>query len=369
MRSALAAAAKLPSLASSTLAATGTATQNQTTITPTLKTSDIVYGFWDRDTATFTSPKPVGRPYNAVKVTLRRTAANGNPLGLFFGRVLGTHTTDVTATAIGYGDRGFGGPLIGIESLETVGNVTTDSFDSYEGPYDSDNPGSRGSIVSDGSIVIGGDASVRGDVRAGEGETVTISGSTFDVTGEIGNRVTPLALPPVNATAASTTNNNASLPLYIPPPPALPIPVSPLDGSGNFSLPGGVIYNIPQGTYYFNNFTLANGSVLNVTGKTTIWVTGCTHTEDGATVNNTTLLPANLQINATGPCEVELRGGSAFYGIVYAPNSDVLFDGGGHHFGVIVGKTLTVSADATAHYDESIDLTLSSRALRVMLVD
>jgi Flp pilus assembly protein TadG len=367
--SALAAAAKLPSLASSTLAATGTATQNQTTITPTLKTSDIVYGYWDRDTSTFTSPKPVGRPYNAVKVTLRRTAANGNPLGLFFGRVLGTHTTDVTATAIGYGDRGFGGPLIGIESVETVGNVTTDSFDSYEGPYDSDNPGSRGSIVSDGSIVIGGDASVRGDVRAGEGETVTISGSTFDVTGQVGNRVTPLALPEVNATAAATTNNNASLPLYIPPPPELPVPVSPLDGSGNFTLPGGVIYNIPQGTYYFNNFTLANGSVLNITGKTTIWVTGCTHTEDGATVNNTTLVPANLQINATGPCEVELRGGGAFYGIVYAPNSDVLFDGGGHHFGVIVGKTLTVSANATAHYDEAIDLTLSTRALRVMLVD
>ena len=48
---ALAAAAKLPSLSAATLAATGTATANKTSITPSLKTSDIVYGWWDRHNA------------------------------------------------------------------------------------------------------------------------------------------------------------------------------------------------------------------------------------------------------------------------------------------------------------------------------
>src|SRR4029450_4042187 len=98
--SALAGAARRPSLSSATLAGVGTATQNTPPITPSLKTSDIVFGYWNRNTATFTSPKPTGRPYNAVKITLRRTAANGNPLGLFFRRVLGAQTPDRTAHAL-----------------------------------------------------------------------------------------------------------------------------------------------------------------------------------------------------------------------------------------------------------------------------
>src|SRR5688500_5787603 len=87
--SALAAAARLPNTGPAVSAAVSCAASNQTSITPALKTQDIVFGFWDRDTAMFHNPRPSGRPYNAVKITLRRTAANGNPLNLFFGRVLG----------------------------------------------------------------------------------------------------------------------------------------------------------------------------------------------------------------------------------------------------------------------------------------
>src|SRR5262245_61861640 len=171
---ALAAAGKLPNLAQATLAATGAANENKTSITPALKSSDIVFGFWNRHTSTFTSPKPVGRPYNAVKITLRRTAANGNALGLFFGRVLGRNTTDVIETAIGYGDRGLCGPFIGITEVKTTGDLRTDSYDSYNGGYNVSTSGYQGSLCSDGPITVGGSAIVHGDVRAGEGDGITI---------------------------------------------------------------------------------------------------------------------------------------------------------------------------------------------------
>ena len=318
--SALAAAAKLPSLASATFAATGTATLNKTTITPSLKSSDIVYGWWDRQTATFYSPKPVGRPYNAVKITLRRTAANGNPLGLFFGRVLGTHTTDVTATAIGFGDRGLCGPFIGIEGASADGNVTTDSFDSMVGEYDSDTAGNNGSLCSDGPITVAGDATINGDVRAGEGETVTINGNA-DITGEIGNRTKQLNLPSVDPSAAEGNNNNSSLTRY-----RDPLGggwIDPIDHQGDFSLEGGIIYDLPPGTYYFRDMKMTGNSQLNISGSTKIYVTGEIDFHGGTAINNNTGLANNLWINVTGPDDAKINGGTELYGVIYAPDSDV----------------------------------------------
>src|SRR5687768_18568788 len=46
---ALAAAARLPNLSAAVPAAVSCASNNQTAITPALKTQDIVFGFWDRD--------------------------------------------------------------------------------------------------------------------------------------------------------------------------------------------------------------------------------------------------------------------------------------------------------------------------------
>jgi Flp pilus assembly protein TadG len=364
--SALAAAAKLPSLSTATLAAMGTATLNKTNITPALKSSDIVYGWWDRDTATFYSPKPVGRSYNAVKITLRRTKANGNPLGLFFGRVLGSQTTDVTATAVGYGDRGLCGPFIGIQEVKAGGNLLTDSYDSYDGAYDPLNSKDLGSLCSDGDITVGGDAVINGDVRAGQGDTVTINGSSTDISGQIGNRVTPLNLPAVDATAASITNDNADLPSYKPPMSGWIKPLN--NGTGDFSLQGGAEYNLPPGTYYFHDMKLVGGSILNISGKTTIYLTGNLDREGGAIINNNTQLASNLTIYMTGG-NANISSDNVFYGVIYAPNTDVKYSGTADYFGAIVGKTLTIMGDAQGHYDESLDVNMGSYALRVMLVD
>jgi Flp pilus assembly protein TadG len=62
-----------------------------------LADADVSVGKWDYPTTSFT---PGGLPYNAVKVTTRMAAANGNALKLFFAQALGWRSIDVPATAI-----------------------------------------------------------------------------------------------------------------------------------------------------------------------------------------------------------------------------------------------------------------------------
>src|SRR5688500_11637337 len=108
----LAAAAKLPSLDAARTAGIATAQSNSSTISPTLTTANFEFGHWSRFTSTFTTPTPSYRSTNAVRVTIRRTQANGNPLNLFYGRVLGKLSTDLTITSVAFNDRGLCGPFI-----------------------------------------------------------------------------------------------------------------------------------------------------------------------------------------------------------------------------------------------------------------
>ena len=65
-----------------------------------IENSDIEYGIWDSDTRTFVATNAVG---NALRITARRDDATGNN-GLFFAKVLGHDTFDVSVSAIALGN-------------------------------------------------------------------------------------------------------------------------------------------------------------------------------------------------------------------------------------------------------------------------
>lgn len=58
---------------------------------------DVELGFWDRKTREFV---PDQEAINAVRVSVRRSAAAGNPAPLFFARALGKDTVDLSAQAV-----------------------------------------------------------------------------------------------------------------------------------------------------------------------------------------------------------------------------------------------------------------------------
>ena len=372
--SALAAAELLPDQYGATAVARAVATENGWSSEVRIGEGDewhgddldpmmVRVGFWQRDAATFTSPAPSGRRPNAVRVTLHRTEATRNPLRLFFARVFGDAFADVTASATAWSDHGVCGPFVGIEWLDVRGDAITDSYDSYEGSYNPNNARDRGSICSDGPVGVLGNPIVRGDALAGEDDVVTINGFA-QVTGYIGNRVTPLNLPPVDASDAAQNNDNDQAP-----------PVwqgqawrDPIRPNGDFSLNAGEIYDLPPGTYYLRNVTINGDSALNIHGPTTIYVTGNLLRAGTSDVNNNTQLAANLQILSTGGT-IDVTSNTPFYGVIYAPQSRVTVSGDSDMFGAVVGNTLKIIGNPMAHYDESLDLDYLEVPPRTMLVD
>jgi len=75
------------------------ANQNQGQHGEVLRTSDVTLGVWDSGVKTFTPTTGDIKP-NAAQVVVKRAGSNGNEVPLFFARVLGTKSIDVTATAI-----------------------------------------------------------------------------------------------------------------------------------------------------------------------------------------------------------------------------------------------------------------------------
>ena len=368
---ALAAAAKLPTLDAARTAGKATAQSNSSTISPTLTDANFEFGHWSRFTSTFTTPTPSYRSTNAVRVTIRRTQANGNPLNLFYGRVLGKQSTDLTITSVAFNDRGLCGPFIGISSADIGGNMHTDSYDSDDGSYDAGTAAHRGSVCSDGDVHVHGDAEIYGDARAGATGEVTVDGDPV-ITGNIGNRVKPLDLPSVDASpyTVSPYNDNNLLPKVL----RLNDQgngnhwVLPVDNQGDFRLNAGDVYYMPAGTYYFRDMLLNGGAVLHITGEVKIYVTRDLTFNGGSYVYNDTFKAENLTIMMTGGI-ASITYGNPFYGVLYAPDSNVTISGDADIYGAIVANNLTVTGNALGHYDESLEMEMADPPTRTTLVD
>ncbi len=92
--------------------------------------SDVMVGHWDKDARTFS---PGATPANAVRVTARRSSANGNPLPLLFANVMGLQETDISVSAVALaGASGQPGCLLALDGSETSGAMRFNSMDQAE---------------------------------------------------------------------------------------------------------------------------------------------------------------------------------------------------------------------------------------------
>ncbi len=346
---ALAAVQQLPDQSNATGAAQSIAAKNKGKGGPDLHASDLQFGYWDRDTATFSSTSD---EVNAVQVVVERTAEKGNPIELFFARVLGTSFADVSTTATAMYDNDLCGPLVGIEWVDVPGEPMTDSFRSADGSYASQEPRDNGNICSDGPIHADGSVVVNGDANAGRGYSTIQEGGAI-VTGNTSPRLRPLHMPLVDTSAVEQDNDNDSLPgiqkgNHL---------VSPVDENGNFLVDGGNTYEMPPGTYLFNDFTLTGQSTLIITGPTNIYLTGSLDTSGGDVINDTEIA-SNLRIFMEGGSDSTalVTASSSLYAVIYAPQTAVETRGGADFFGAVVGQTLLATGSGQIHYDEDLDV-------------
>ncbi len=224
----------------------------------------------------------------------------------------------------------FPGALFGRDDVTLNGNAYTDGYDSSLGPYGGANRFETGSVRSNGSISLVGNAMVKGDAIPGPNSSVTTTGNA---------QVTGLKDP-----AASTTDY-----------PAATIP-SNAANLGNVDLHGNATQTISSGTYYLGDLSISGNAGLIVdpsSGPVTIYVTGSLSIA-GNGITNLGGAPGQLSIVQIGNGGASFSGNASFAGTVYAPNSAVSLNGNGTLFGALVGASVSVHGNSPIHYDQSL---------------
>lgn len=241
------------------------------------------------------------------------------------------------------------GAFVGLSSVSLNGVAYTDSYNSDLGPYTAGTAGASGNVCSNGSISLVGGSRIYGDAHPGQGQTV--SGGAGAVTGSTTPLGGTLTVPPVDFQNFATSNSNGTIPLTSK-------GNNPLSASKAFSLSGNESLTLSAGTYYFTSFTMSGNSTLNISGLVVIYCSGAIN-QVGGSISNTGHKPRDLQFYSSG-ATVALKGSSAFYGFVYAPNADITRNGGTEEcYGALIGKTLSLGGSVGVHFDQSLSNLIS----------
>jgi hypothetical protein len=260
----------------------------------------------------------------------------------------------------------FASGLVAKNSVVFSGNnVYIDSYRSSKGAYNSAfNSNDNGSVAS---ISIRSDAVVlgNGDVWG----RVATGGSNPDVgpNGTVRGKDSPAGV--------KIDFNRVATDFYA----ELPDPVEPTLSSPSTSISSSTAGTPGTATEYkISGINLSGKSTLTIQGDVTMIVTGDLALSGQAQIviapNSSLVLyvrgdmdatgngiinqnnqPQNLQIYGTGTGkDTKIAGNAGFYGMVYAPNNEVVVVGNGEFFGALVGEDLQFTGNATFHYDEDL---------------
>ena len=288
---------------------------------------------------------------NAVRV---RSVRAGVPL--FFAGIAGHEATTVQREAVAMSTPSCNG-VWGIDSATVPGSVIIDSWDSTTGAYAPTSANENGDVCSNGEVTVSGSAEIHGDVLSATGD-VTINGGAATITGFTESAVDPVSAPPVDLSEPFANNDNGTIPLT-------DAGTDPLDGT-SVSTPGyvdlilnsGENLTLLPGVYIFDDIELKSNSSITLTGPTTIYIDDDLEMASSA-VFNTSQDPADLTIIADGDTDtsrIKLSGNAAFYGSIYAPETDIEFSGSADFYGAVIGQTLDFKGGFSFHVDESLDL-------------
>ncbi len=257
--------------------------------------------------------------------------------------------------------------MFGKRSLDIRSTSTTDSYDSRLGTYASQavNVDAYGvhadgdaHVGSNGSVTLSGTGIVRGDAIPGPLSTTTVNG-TSSVDGDQIPLQDELDVPDIRYAVfadALANNNNASIDGTLP-------GVTYNAATYKLSVKAGATLVLDPGTYFFTDLVLTGGSNIVLTGPVKFYVTGRFNL-GGGSILNSSMRAKDLQVyahpyalpagHAPGTHQLIVNGQSATAMAVYAPERDVLIDGGAPFFGAVVGRDVVIQGDSQFHYDREL---------------
>jgi hypothetical protein len=302
----------------------------------------ITVGNWDGVSGTFyPSSETDATTPNAIRVVGERP-----DIPLYFASSLGVDSATVAkgATAVQGGAHCLG--IWGLEGVSGEGDITTNSYDIRLGGYAVGNIHANGDICSCSDITLDGGVQIHGDAIYGDGNSLTISGTSYEIWGVVGDQNCTFTAPTFDMVEAQINNDNATIGLTARG--RDPFGGSPWDLvlSGNDSL------TLAPGKYYFTSVLISGQATLTVTGPTEIYISGSAYFTGGGIIN-VTKVPGNLVITIAGP-EATIDGTAGFYGAVIAPATDIILAGTSTYYGVMMGRTLDFDGTTNIHVEESL---------------
>jgi len=107
---------------------------------------------------------------------------------------------------------------------------------------------------------------------------------------------------------------------------------------------------LAPGNYVAANITVNAPGAIRIApaGEVRIWVTGTLSLGGSLNANG---VPKNLTFLVTSSGSVNINGGGALFGLLYAPTSLVIVNG--PVFGGVVGRSVTLNTGAAVHFDQS----------------
>ncbi|MEW6618385.1 MAG: kelch repeat-containing protein [bacterium] len=252
-----------------------------------------------------------------------------------FGKTVHRRIEAIVAITPMTGANGFDGAIICKSDIALTGNARTDSYNSDNGKYGSENALHGGNVFSNGNVSLTGNACVDGNAFSGLEETVNLTGNA-SVTGKKDSQGTDISLPAVTvpADAISTTIN--------------------ITGSNELTL--------TEGTYTCNGIKISGQAQLIIVGKVKLYCTGNIDItgQGGANYeNNSNGVTTNFHIYCTNAVNsISLTGNDRFFGTVYAPAAEISVTGNGNVYGQLVGNEVDITGNGKVIYDEQLKNTL-----------
>jgi hypothetical protein len=301
----------------------------------------------------------------------------------FTARAVGVVGNSRREIEVGLRRRSSGAFIEGLFSMNDLvfgGNSVTDAYDTRVGTYASQavNTDAYGTYADLGGnlgsntgfiTLMGSSVTVRGDAVPGPGRSVYEHGNPV-VTGDTAPREAERPVPPIpysEFSGAAASNNNGSWNVA---------GKEPTWNATTMSFRGnaGSTITLDAGTYFFSNFSLQGGAILQINGDVKIYVTGTMDLTGGTLVNMTGrpqsmtvlahpyALPSGFTPTSTS---VKVAGGNQSALIVYGPQAALTLHGGSHIFGAAVARTIDVSGGVDFHYDKALDDLMKVGAARV----
>jgi hypothetical protein len=262
---------------------------------------------------------------NAVQINANQSVP------LLFGQAIGIRSVIIHATSTA--QYTVAAPssyqVVGLSSVTMNSSNYIDSYNSSDGSYATQTPGSQGSVASNGVVTAYSGSVIHGNVYY-SGSAPDINGGT--VTGTQTKVPSSLSFSTPTAPASATSLGNINITYS-----ALNKTVS----SGNYTCTG---------------ITVDSGCTLTInaaSGPVNLYCSGSV-TGNGGNIAVTGNIPNNFHLYMTNSSSVQMNSGSYWYMVLDAPASAVSLTSSAALYGSVISNTLTVDSGTAIHFDQAL---------------